>query len=127
MALQAHARGLMRRISDGTTNWSMIGPQELATVIGKLDRLKHNRLKDEYDGHARPGSLLTLLDLSDDCLIQVQLTVHSRSDVQRNEVSIFSPLGCALLSTAAGAVVSVPGFSSGYRFLVIDVSHPLEQ
>ena len=84
------------RLRGAADSW-MIGPHELASVIGKLE----------------------LLDLQTQELVRLRLTERR---LRRDEVSIFSPLGARLLAARTGDVVSPRGVGRGYRLLLVAVA-----
>lgn len=94
--------------------WYLTGPQELASVIGRLERLE----RDPGAELARPGSQLLLLDLHSHTLFNLRLAERSR---YAGEVSIFSPLGARLLAARVGEVVTLEGFGSGWRLLLVQL------
>ncbi|GGE34581.1 hypothetical protein GCM10007421_05480 [Halopseudomonas oceani] len=94
--------------------WYLTGPQELATVIGRLERLEREPCAEL----ARPGSRLLLLDLHSQSLFNLRLAERSRG---ADEVSIFSPLGARLLGARVGEQVKLDGYGSGWRLLLVQV------
>jgi len=104
-------RGLTR----GAAVWHTTGPHELASVIGKLELLE----RDRVTLRARVGSALLLLDMNTQELIKVRLTERSCS--ASTEISIFSPLGARLLAACPGDMLTLGGFSGGYRLLLVRV------
>jgi len=100
----------------------MIGPRELATVIGKLESLSSDGKKAFNDRRARINSTVVLLDR--EALEFQTLTLTAQSYSKGSVVSIFSPLGCALLGCLPGHSLTIPGYGSGYRFIVSSVVHP---
>ncbi|MGI3129093.1 hypothetical protein ACRSLK_01695 [Halopseudomonas pachastrellae] len=94
--------------------WYLTGPLELATVIGRLERLE----QDPNPALARPGSRLLLLDLDNQTLFNLRLAERCRS---AGEASIFSPLGARLLGVRVGEQVTLHGFGSGWRLLLVQI------
>lgn len=115
---RAHVRGKKIRGS----SCLMIGPRELATVVGKLESLGLGGGKVVEDPRARINSTIVLLDRETLEFKTLTLTAHSYSE--ESKISIFSPLGCALLACLPGHSLTIPGYGSGYRFLVSSVKHP---
>lgn len=114
---RSHVRGKMIRGS----SCLMIGPRELATVIGKLETLGLDGGFLNNDRRARINSTIVLLDR--ETLEFKTLTLTALSQSKGSEISIFSPLGCALLACRSGHTLTIPGYGSGYRFLVSSVEH----
>ena len=112
VAVGAHPR--LRALLRDRGAWYLTGPQELASVIGRLERLE----RDASPDLARPGSYLLLLDLTSQTLFNLHLCERSRG---AQEISIFSPLGARLLAARAGDVVTLEGFGSGWRLLLVQV------
>lgn len=112
VAVAAHPR--VRALLRDRAAWYLTGPQELASVIGRLERLE----RDPCPQLARPGSQLVLLDLTSQTLFNLLLGERSRG---AQEVSIFSPLGARLLAARVGEVVTLEGFGSGWRLLLVQV------
>jgi transcription elongation GreA/GreB family factor len=98
----------------------MIGPHELAAVIGKLDSLCLDGRMFNDDLRARVNSTIVLLDKGNLEFYTVKLTVENS---KKTDVSIFSPLGSVLLACQPGQALNIPGYGSGYRLLVSSVSH----
>lgn len=98
----------------------MIGPRELASVIGKLELLGRDEARIDNDPRARVNSTIVLLDR--ETLEFSTLTLTAQSYSTASKVSIFSPLGSALLACLPGHTLSIPGYGSVYRFLVSSVS-----
>ena len=105
--------GTGARLRGAAGSW-MIGPHELASVIGKLELLA----RVGSDDRARLGSELELLDLQSQELLRLRLVDRRR---RSTEVSIFSPLGARLLAARPGEVVSPRCVGRGYRLLVVAV------
>lgn len=97
----------------------MIGPRELATVIGKLEALDMEAGRKADESRARINSSVVLLDR--EALEFRTLTLVAQRPGKESEVSIFSPLGCALLGCRPGDTLTLPGYGSGYRFIVSSV------
>ncbi|MEH6499824.1 MAG: hypothetical protein V7751_10595 [Pseudoalteromonas distincta] len=115
---RAHVRG--KNISGSTC--LMIGPRELATVVGKLESLGLDGAKALNDPRARINSTVVLLDR--ETLEFQTLTLTAKNYSRGSQISIFSPLGCALLACLPGHSLTIPGYGSGYKFLVSSVKHP---
>lgn len=107
----------------GNTRVGMIGPRDLTTVIGKLDRLERNRSTGKTARLATVGSTLKMLDLESDSFIKITLIACSQSSREDLEVSIFSPLGSVLLGTEAGEVISMQSYARDCRYLVISITN----
>ncbi|WP_149334002.1 GreA/GreB family elongation factor [Halopseudomonas laoshanensis] len=114
---RSHVRAKMIRGS----SCLMIGPRELATVIGKLETLGLDGGCVNNDPRARINSTIVLLDR--ETLEFQTLTLTAQSYSKGSTISIFSPLGCALLACLPGHSLTIPGYASGYRFLVSSVKH----
>lgn len=115
------ARALARSKMNSGSSCLMIGPRELATVIGKLESLGLHAGKLGDDRRARVNSTLVLLDRETLEFKTLILTALSYS--KESGISIFSPLGSALLGCLPGHTITIPGYGTGYRFLVSSVSH----
>lgn len=102
------------RLRGAADSW-MIGPHELASVIGKLELLA----RETGCERAGLGCVLELLDLQTQELVRLRLTERR---LRRDQVSIFSPLGARLLAARAGDVVSPRGVGRGYRLLLVAVA-----
>ena len=108
----------LRTLARNTAVWHTIGPRELASVIGKLELLE----RDRTALRARVGSELLLLDMNTQDLVELRLTERGCS--ASAHVSIFSPLGARLLASRPGDLLSLGGFSGGYRLLLVRVEAP---
>tara|TARA_R110000868_G_scaffold1683_7_gene13548 strand:+ start:264 stop:635 length:372 start_codon:yes stop_codon:yes gene_type:complete len=104
------------------TRVCLIGPRDLSTLIGKLDRIERLRSTGHIAQVASIGSKLKLLDLEVDNMAELTLVASSQSSPKTHEVSIFSPLGSMLLGAVPGEVVSLQNYARGCRYLVISVA-----
>ncbi|MEH6389822.1 GreA/GreB family elongation factor [Pseudomonas profundi] len=125
MTLHKYASESSQASFDHNIRWSMIGPRELAMVVGKLDQLDHDGLRG-LARKARIGSELKLLDMENDSFLEIKLTGHGESEARENRISIFSPIGSVLLCAEPGQVLSIPSYCGGYRLLVVEVKQPTE-
>lgn len=100
----------------------LIGPRDLTALIGKLDRIERLRSTGHLAQVASIGSTLKLLDLEADSMAELTLVASSQSSPEIHEVSIFSPLGSALLGAVSGEVISLQNYARGCRYLVINVT-----
>ncbi|QJD58741.1 GreA/GreB family elongation factor [Pseudomonas sp. gcc21] len=125
MTLHKYASPSPQSSFNHSIRWSMIGPRELAMVIGKLDQLDHDR-PGSLQRKAQIGSQLKLLDMENDSFLEVELTGHGESDAGGGRISIFSPVGSVLLCSEPGQVVSLPSYCGGFRLLVVEVRQPPE-
>ncbi|WP_298184803.1 GreA/GreB family elongation factor [uncultured Pseudomonas sp.] len=113
-----HARKALLK----NTRVCLIGPRDLTTLIGKLDRIERFRSSGKIAQVATVGSTLKLLDLEADSIAELTLVANSQSSHETHEVSIFSPLGSALLGAVSGEVISLQNFARGCRYLVLSVA-----
>lgn len=112
-----HARKALLK----NTRVCLIGPRDLTTLIGKLDRIERYRANGKITQVATVGSTLKLLDLEADSVAELTLVANSQSSHEAHEVSIFSPLGSVLLGAVSGEVISLQNYARGCRYLVLSV------
>lgn len=105
-----------------STRVCLIGPRNLTTLIGKLDRIERYRLSGNIAQVATVDSTVKLLDLEGDSTAELTLVASSQSSPSAYEVSIFSPLGSALLGAVPGEVISLHNYARGCRYLVMSVA-----
>lgn len=97
------------------------GPVELARLVAALDTLLGERDDDEAP-RARPGRSIHLLDLDSGDTRCLALTLPGQDDPGRGRISLFSPLGAALLGARAGDVVEARAFGWRERACVLSIS-----
>jgi len=79
---------------------------------------------DAFPLHAiRIGSTVSVLDLARDKVVAFTLVMPAHADIQKNKVSILTPMGAALIGFRKGEEVQwkVPGGLK--RFRILDVSN----
>ena len=115
---RAHVRG--KNISGSTC--LMIGPRELATVVGKME--SHGLVGANALNNLRVRINRNVVLLDRETLEFQTLTLTAKNYSRGSQISICSPLGCALLACLPGHSLTIPGYGSGYKFLVSSVKHP---
>lgn len=79
---------------------------------------------DAFPLHAiRIGSAVSVLDLATDKTVEFTLVMPEHADMQKNKVSILTPMGAALIGFRKGEEVKwkVPGGLKSFR--ILDVSN----
>lgn len=95
------------------------GKEGEMTLSSELKRAVIVR-KDAFPPHAiRLGSLVSILDLANDKTVEFTLVMPAHADMQKNKVSILTPMGAALIGFRKGEEVQwqVPGGLRRFKIL----------
>lgn len=99
------------------------GPVELSRLVAALDTLLGDT--DGRDAQrARPGRRIHLLSLHSGDTRHLTLVLPGQDDPRQGRISLFSPLGAALLGTRAGDIIEARAFGWRERACVLSVSPP---
>ena len=116
--------GWLPRSSTAIRNGLMaISPATLASVVARLDQLSMT-LTDHDSPQADLGSLVRVCDLTTGASASLMLVKPGLADPAQGRISVFSPLGAALLAARAGDVVTLRIFLCNTRFRVLKVTPP---
>ncbi|QIB66551.1 GreA/GreB family elongation factor [Kineobactrum salinum] len=97
-------------------------PFQLARVFDQLEILKHGEgVPGGAQAVARLGGTVRVEDLSYQGDAQFSLVPAEKADPDRGLISIFSPLGAALLGAKVGDIVHADLLGREYRFLLVDI------
>ena len=98
-------------------------PIEIARLVAALDTLLGEHEEDNKDTpRARPGRDIHLLSLNNGDTRRLTLTLPGQDDPGRGRVSLFSPLGAALLGARAGDIIEARALGWRERACVLSVS-----
>ncbi|OOG21486.1 hypothetical protein B1C78_16105 [Thioalkalivibrio denitrificans] len=106
-----------------------LGPQELASILGKLENLENLDVADmapadQHIERVRIGSRVRLLDLQDNSEAEIELVLPVDSAPPSGRISIFSPLGASILGLAPAEYAEIRFLGRPLRYLVLEVLPP---
>lgn len=97
-------------------------PIRLAHVLDQLEILASDVLPPAGRSRVvRLGSTVLVEDLSYDGQAELALVSPDRADPDQGRISVFSPLGAALLGASVGEILRVDLCGRDYRFLLVDI------
>ncbi len=96
-------------------------PFQLARVFDQLEMQQNEGLPGVARAMARLGGTVRVEDLSYQGQAQFSLVPAEKADPDRGLISIFSPLGAALLGAEVGDIVRAELLGREYRFLLVDI------
>lgn len=93
-----------------------LGPIDLARVLYKLENQETKHWKNSRQ--AGPGDVVELINLDDNSLERFELVLPKGGRLGAQCLSIFSPLGAAVLGLSVGEVARVYLLGRKYRYMV---------
>lgn len=102
--------------------WSVsASPWQLADFISRLDEPGEEQGFDERP-RVQPGSRLLVMDLESRETFPVTLVMPGKADPQRGKVSVFSPLGMALIGRRKGQFAEAEFLRFRMPLVIVDIA-----
>ncbi|HAN67130.1 GreA/GreB family elongation factor [Haliea sp.] len=118
--MMGSALALRRLLSDSVRIFSQ--PMQLARILDQMEALNCDRDGDIPAPEpvvVAVGCTVQVEDLSDHAQAHFTIVASANADPDRGRISVYSPLGIALLGARVGEVVTADLCGRPYRFLLI--------